>query len=141
MLFPPHNMKMLPFSLVILMMGISSNSYLSVGNELTFARKAEVEADWIRQDAKRLLPVSSGVLPTKEQDASGGVDGIKDGKWGFHTQFESNPWWQVDLGKPIALSSITLYNRCDQFANRNDRIKISTSSDGITYHQVYQHRD
>ena len=58
---------------------------------------AQIEADWDRQDGVReaAREVASGV--TVEQDAAGGCDGVKTGKWGFHTQNEAQPWWQVDL--------------------------------------------
>ncbi|MGD0900694.1 MAG: hypothetical protein ABR915_22915, partial [Thermoguttaceae bacterium] len=36
-------------------------------------------------------------------DAAGAVDGVKDGKWGFHTSAEPSPWWQVDLGRSVPL--------------------------------------
>ena len=58
--------------------------------------REQVEADWLRQDDKRLAAAPGPV--TREEDAAGAVDGVKDGKWGFHTDFENNPWWQVDLG-------------------------------------------
>jgi hypothetical protein len=95
--------------------------------------RARVEADWLRQDAKRNVPVL-----TKEADAAGGVDGIKDGKWGFHTADELNPWWQVDLQQPVPLGRVVLYNRCDAAA-RNARILVLVSADGKEFRQVYQH--
>ena len=102
---------------------------------------AQIEADWLRQDAVR--GVVSGALPaagvTPEMDAAGGCDGVKTGKWGFHTADEPNPWWQVDLGKATALDRVVLYNRCDALADRNGRIMVLLSSDARTFKQVYQH--
>jgi len=66
------------------------------------------------------------------------VDGVINGKWGFHTENEPNPWWQVDLQQPTAIDRVVLYNRCD-LAERNARILISLSDDGKTFSQVYQH--
>ena len=63
--------------------------------------KEQVEADWLLQDAKRLLPAAAERKVSPEQDALGGCDGVKDGKWGFHTEAQLNPWWQVDLGRYI----------------------------------------
>ena len=40
--------------------------------------------------------------PSTASDAAGAVDGVKNGRYGFHTNYEPNPWWQVDLGSPPA---------------------------------------
>mgnify|MGYP000162134860 FL=1 len=102
-----------------------------------------VEADWLLQDTvrtgkQRLAPKAAGNLTTK-QDALGGVDGVKDGKWGFHTENEPNPWWQVDLGEKLALGRVTLWNRCDNCGDRNNRILVLLSDDGKAWQQAYQH--
>ena len=49
----------------------------------------EVEADWKVQ----LLQRETGPkrAPTPETDAAGGCDGVKDGKWGFHTENQEGP--------------------------------------------------
>jgi len=74
------------------------------------------------------------------EDAAGGVDGVKDGKWGFHTENEPQPWWQVDLGQATALDHLLLYNRCDGgFALRAARILVLLSDDGREFRQAYQH--
>ena len=59
-----------------------------------------VEQDWLRQaealDAlRRGVPRGSAV--TTQGDAAGAVDGIKDGKYAFHTNQQPGPWWQVDF--------------------------------------------
>ena len=108
---------------------------------------ARVEADWLRQDVLREKALAGGpavvttvTTVTPEQDAAGGVDGVKDGKWGFHTLDEADPWWQVDLGKSVPLDRIVLYNRCDSgCAARNARIKVLLSDDAKTFRQAYQH--
>src|ERR1035438_3056511 len=99
--------------------------------------REQVEADWLRQDDKRLAAAPGPV--TREEDAAGGVDGVKDGKWGFHTEFENNPWWQVDLGLPTKLDRVVIYNRCDALSERNSRLLVLLSSDGRQFRQVYQH--
>jgi hypothetical protein len=41
--------------------------------------RAQIEADWPHQDVKRQsFPAHSGNV-TREEDAAGGVDGVKDG--------------------------------------------------------------
>lgn len=101
--------------------------------------REQIEEDWLLQDVKRgAMPTGQTSVVTREEDAAGAVDGIKNGKWGFHTEFEENPWWQVDLRQLTRIGRIVLYNRCD-FAQRNSRIKVSVSDDGQSFRQVYQH--
>ena len=99
---------------------------------------AQIEADWLRQDVKRQANPLSGEGVAKEEDAAGGVDGVKNGKWGFHTAMEDDPWWQVDLGRPVEMGRIVLYNRCD-LAERNNRILVWVSDDAKAFRPVYQH--
>ncbi|MBW8039700.1 MAG: hypothetical protein FVQ85_06845 [Planctomycetes bacterium] len=101
--------------------------------------REQIEADWLRQrEVRQTPPVTSGKKVTKQVDAAGGCDGIKDGKWGFHTENEDKPWWQIDLGKTTALGRIILYNRCN-IAERNSRIMVLVSDDARNFRQVYQH--
>ncbi|MCX6899300.1 MAG: discoidin domain-containing protein [Verrucomicrobia bacterium] len=103
----------------------------------------QIEADWLHPESLRQCAGEVGsratgkITPT--QDAIGGCDGVKDGKWGFHTAFEQDPWWQVDLGKAMALERIVLYNRCDSCGSRNSRIIVLLSDDAKSFHQAYQH--
>ena len=101
--------------------------------------REQIEADWLLQDVKR-TPMPSGKASevTPAEDAAGAVDGVVNGKWGFHTGLEENPWWQVDLRQPTRLDRLVLYNRCD-FAQRNGRIEVSVSDDGHVFRRVYQH--
>ena len=54
--------------------------------------------------------------------ASRAVDGNADGNYNnnsvSHTNYEVNPWWQVDLGSKAALASISLWNRTDCCSDR-----------------------
>ncbi len=109
----------------------------------TVSFRDAVEADWLLQDTvrtgkQRLAPKARGNV-TAKQDALGGVDGVKDGKWGFHTENEANPWWQVDLGEKTTLDRVTLWNRCDNCGDRNNRILLLLSDDGKAWQQAYQH--
>ncbi len=103
---------------------------------------AQIEADFLKQNELREHPRpapsrSKSIAP--QEDARGGVDGHKDGKWGFHTQNEDRPWWQVDLGQSLGLGRIVLYNRCDATAARTARILVLLSDDGQEFRPVYQH--
>lgn len=103
--------------------------------------RAQLEADWLRQLELRYPRIASPAgNVTPEADAAGAVDGVKDGKWGFHTENEPQPWWQVDLGQPIALERLVLYNRCDGgYAQRAATILVLLSADGQQFQQAYQH--
>lgn len=98
--------------------------------------REQIEADWKRQDAVR-GPGSVGRV-TAAEDAAGGVDGVINGRWGFHTKHEANPWWQVDLGQSRHLGRVVLYNR-EELAERNGRIQVLLSDDSQQFRPVYQH--
>ena len=55
-------------------------------------------------------------------DASRAVDGKTDGDFGHqsvtHTNFQSKPWWQVDLDLEETIRQINIYNRTDTASNR-----------------------
>ena len=55
-------------------------------------------------------------------DASRAVDGKTDGDFGHqsvtHTNFQSKPWWQVDLDSEETIRQINIYNRTDTTSNR-----------------------
>ena len=55
-------------------------------------------------------------------DASRAVDGKTDGDFGHqsvtHTNFQSKPWWHVDLDSEETIRQINIYNRTDTASNR-----------------------
>ena len=95
--------------------------------------RQQIEEDWLRQ-AKAIEEGSSGAV-TKETDARGGCDGIKDGKYGFHTAQERNPWWQVDLGAVVPISRVVVFNRLDYAPGLHnaDNLRLLTSDDGKSW--------
>ena len=99
----------------------------------------QIEADWLRQqELRNTSKVSPDGNLTPEQDAIGACDGVKDGKWGFHTENENMPWWQIDLGRQMALDRLVLYNRSD-IPERASRIIVLLSTDGENFRQEYKH--
>lgn len=96
--------------------------------------RALIEADWLRQ-AAAWLPRPS---PT-QADAAGAVDGVKNGKYGFHTAQEPNPWWQVDLGRTQSLGRIVVYNRLDYppGLHNADSLQVLVSEDGQHWRRVH----
>jgi hypothetical protein len=102
--------------------------------------RAQLEADWLVQARLRYTRLAAGTAKvTPAEDAIGACDGIIDGKWGFHTEMESDPWWQVDLGGEVALGRLRIYNRCDGFESRAAQIKVLLSRDGREFRVVYTH--
>jgi len=107
----------------------------------------QIEADWLRQEEVRWLPPSPRTRPQEvrsrvatTQDAAGGVDGVKNGAYGFHTDSDDQPWWQVDLGQSVALDRIVIYNRGDgNVEGRAARLRLLLSSDGEKWTSLYQH--
>lgn len=96
--------------------------------------RAQVEADWLLQETLR---AHTGTVAT-QSDAAGGCDGVKNGKWGFHTNQADSPWWQVDLGAVVAVDRVVLWNRCDT-PERTAAIRILFSDDGTAWRTVYAH--
>ncbi|HLY10759.1 MAG TPA: DUF1553 domain-containing protein [Planctomycetota bacterium] len=50
-------------------------------------------------------------------DASRAIDGNTNGDYGAnsvcHTASEDNPWWEVDLGRPLTVDRVVVWNRTD----------------------------
>jgi hypothetical protein len=96
-----------------------------------------VEANWLAEEALEASGILSKEINTRD-DAAGAVDGVKNGKWGFHTERADKPWWQVDLGPVQTLNKVTLWNRCDApTMMRNAELHLS--DDGKQWRKVYQH--
>ena len=83
-------------------------------------------------------PYSCGTTP--EADAGGGNDGVATGEYGFHTDFEDQPWWMVDLLRPYALERIRLFNRLG-FEFRARRFSVLASLDGADWTTVLRKDD
>ena len=127
-------------NLALVFLGSMATLLLAGASDKPPITPAQLEADWLRQEQVRESPAptaASNVTPAA--DAAGGCDGVKTGTWGFHTQHEPNPWWRVDLGEPMALDRLLIFNRCDSSAARNARLIVSLSNDDKDWTQVYQH--
>ena len=129
------------FASLALLASLLLAAALAATAETTAAQdwREKVEADWLLQDRKRVLPPAAGQKVRPEEDAIGGCDGVKNGQWGFHTEAQDNPWWQVDLQGRLNLERVVLFNRCDGYAERNSRIRVLVSEDGQNFRKVYEH--
>jgi len=99
-----------------------------------------IEAEWT-QEAQVLTDARAAKRLTTADDAAGGCDGVTNGRWGFHTAVENEPWWQVDLGAVAPLKDICLWNRADDetAAMRASRFRVLLSEDGQAWQKVYEH--
>ncbi|UCD29559.1 MAG: discoidin domain-containing protein, partial [Planctomycetota bacterium] len=76
---------------------------------------------------------------TPQIDAAGGCDGIKNGEWGFHTDYDTMPWWQVDLGKVKLVARVVIWNRCNAESPRANYLTVKLSDNGRDWRTVYKH--
>ncbi len=72
--------------------------------------------------------------------AEGGNNGMLTGKFGFHTQLEDSPWWDVDLGDIRRLREIRVFNRTDAYPDRARHLVVQISNDGETWNEVHAQR-
>jgi len=128
-----------------------------------------IEADWIDQDRRwrpdrslravpPTVPNSDGAASalaeqrpawpenvTTETDAAGAVDGVKNGRWGFHVRSgEKDPWWQVDLQEPQRLDRVVVFARSEGGQSGHPHIRVLVAGgDGdprcAEFTEVYRH--
>jgi predicted phosphodiesterase len=57
------------------------------------------------------------------------VDGNTDGKYtntqGAHTDTQSDPWWEIDLGKMTTVHGVSIFNRTDCCGDRLDGYQVA----------------
>lgn len=74
---------------------------------------------------------------SQPNDAKGAVDGNVSGGFGFHTESQPNPWWQVDLGAARVLNEIRIFNRRDCCSERARTLQVLLSNDGVSWTRVF----
>ena len=85
----------------------------------------------------RAATQSSRSIWSRPNDAQGAVDGARTGAFGFHTDEEDQPWWQVDLGASRPLNELRVYNRLDTGRERSRTLQAAISDDGQTWARVH----
>ena len=106
-----------------------------------------VRADWIEQDrrfspakAQRSSPKKNARGVTTAQDAAGGCDGVKNGRFGFHVASgEKDPWWQVDLEQPTTVGRVVVFGYYGDV--RYYGFTVELSLDGQSWEVVADRRD
>lgn len=77
---------------------------------------------------------------SKLLESSCAVNGVKTGEYGFHTEKEYRPWFQIDLEEIYSLSSVEIYNRGRAgtvVADRATSLSVNISTDGVNWDCVY----
>jgi F5/8 type C domain-containing protein len=68
------------------------------------------------------------------------TDGNTDGNWVnnsvTHTSYQSQPYWQVDLGFTQSIGGVVLFNRTDCCSERLADFDIKVSYDGVDWNTV-----
>jgi FkbM family methyltransferase len=104
-----------------------------------FLRKRSVAEPGVKNIALgKPAKQSSQSAWSRPNDAQGGNNGIRTGRYSFHTNLEPSPWWQVDLTRTADLSEIRVFNRIDTSAERADNLLIMISEDGQEWRPLYQ---
>ena len=122
-------------ALLLLVVGNGTAAPVSPGRQ-----RSALEREWLQEVEQRHQAVTPDRI-TPADDAAGGCDGVTNGEWGFHTDLQDNPWWQVDLGKVQSLAQVRVWNRSDteEAAQRAIRFEVLLSDDGVAWRRVYQH--
>ncbi|MFT7515598.1 MAG: hypothetical protein ACI9QL_004832, partial [Candidatus Omnitrophota bacterium] len=67
--------------------------------------------------------VASGGVPARAID--GKTDASYESNGLTHTNEQKDPWWELDLGKPVAIDQIEIYNRGDGLEDRLEAFTLS----------------
>lgn len=68
-------------------------------------------------------------------DAAGAVNGLVTGTFGFHTDADDPPWWQVDLEQAYILDEIWIYN-CLDLDSTDQHLNVFISENRRLWNQV-----
>jgi FkbM family methyltransferase len=83
---------------------------------------------------------SSVSLWSKPGDAQGALNGTHNGSYGFHTESEPNPWWEVDLTERRPIREIRIFNRMDACRERSRTLRVLVSDDHRTWRLIHDQR-
>jgi glycosyltransferase involved in cell wall biosynthesis len=95
----------------------------------------------LRKSATQSSISEWSIGPTPARDAAGAVNGRADGRRKFHTAFEHNPWWQVDLGGFATIHEIHIYNTIEPTADRFTNFILAISIDGDSWAEIARKED
>jgi parallel beta-helix repeat protein len=112
-----------------------------VGSDFLSLAEVEVNGEpvsgsYINLALHRPASQSSSQFGTTGAEA---VDGNTNGNFSTgsvtHTDYQSQSWWQVDLGRNCSIDRVVLYNRTDAFPERLSDFKVMISEDGLGWQE------
>jgi alginate O-acetyltransferase complex protein AlgJ len=74
---------------------------------------------------------------SKSTESKDAVNGVKTGKFGFHTELENDPWWLVNLENIYDLEKIIIFNRDDEYSTRANHLSVLVSIDEENWNSIY----
>jgi hypothetical protein len=91
----------------------------------------------VRPNVARGKPASQvslawGGLPSRAVDGNTAGDYLRDNTTSHTAEPSYQPWWQVDLGSPVSIDSIEIWNRSDCCAQRLSNYWVIVSGNAIT---------
>lgn len=66
----------------------------------------------------------------------GAVDGVKNGRFGFHSAEENSPWLAIDLGAPYRIASVKVFGRGDAYFEQSIPLAFEVSDDGRSFRKI-----
>jgi hypothetical protein len=131
-----------PFGFWMKNMSLSKNGWgdaLYVKNSSFFSplRIKHIERPGINVALHKAAIQSSVCAFSRPNDAEGAVSGVITGSYAFHTDYETRPWWQVDLGANLPIDEILVFNRIDVAASRAHSFVLKIGLDTEHFHKVY----
>lgn len=102
-------------------------------DKIQFIKKTPTPSNPTQPSEEPFMNVALGKRVTQSSTAFGGdasraVDGKTDGDFGHqsvtHTNFQSKPWWQVDLDKEETIRQINIFNRTDTAQDRLSNFNV-----------------
>ena len=102
-------------------------------DKIQFIKKTPTPSNPTQPSEEPFVNIALGKRVTQSSTAFGGdasraVDGKTDGDFGHqsvtHTNFQSKPWWQVDLDKEETIRQINIFNRTDTAQDRLSNFNV-----------------
>jgi hypothetical protein len=114
--------------------GVYLNSWTSLGR----IRVAVLEGR-ARNLALNQVASQSSYYEVDSMTSHMGCNGVKTGRFSFHTALEKEPWWAVDLSRLANVTAIIIYNRMDSARDRAKSLRIYSSIDQTNWTRIYSH--
>lgn len=88
----------------------------------------------------KIASQSSFSLWSEAGESARAINGKKTGGFGFHTDLDDTPWWQVDLGQVFSLTCVVVYNRESAGTVHGERAKsmaVLISVNGENWEEIH----